>query len=85
MTIKHIDLTDEEWMSLISIDRDGLPMCCGNVSVFRDVLIDAARNGGDVLSPELFVRLVGPALSCYDYRSPAVRKVLDQLGIVESV
>jgi len=38
-------LTDSEWMSLIDMERDGLPVCCANVSALRDRVIDIAREG----------------------------------------
>jgi hypothetical protein len=43
----EINLTDEEWMSIIDGTRDGLPICCANVSALRDAIIDIARNGND--------------------------------------
>lgn len=38
-------LTDEEWMSLINKDRNGLPECCANISDLRDQIIQIARDG----------------------------------------
>lgn len=44
----RITLADRTWMALIDKDRDGLPVCCGNVSVLRDVIIGLAREGGSL-------------------------------------
>ena len=38
-------LTDQEWMSLINKEREGLPPCCGNISELRDQIITIAREG----------------------------------------
>lgn len=38
-------LTDEEWMSLINKERDGLPECCANIGELRDQIIQIARDG----------------------------------------
>lgn len=40
-----IELTDEEWMSCLDQERDGLPACCGNVSELRDRLFSIVRGG----------------------------------------
>ena len=45
-----IILSDAEWMQLIDGYREGLPVCCANISALRDCLIKAARNGGDLNS-----------------------------------
>lgn len=50
----RIDLTNDEWMSLINADADGLPRCCANISNVRDMIVDAARNNGVVLVPDYF-------------------------------
>ena len=41
-------LTDTEWISLIDIDREGLPECCPNIANLRDEVIMVARYGGDL-------------------------------------
>lgn len=38
-------LSDEEWMSLINKERDGLPECCANISELREQIIQIARDG----------------------------------------
>lgn len=38
-------LSDEEWMSLINKEREGLPVCCANISELRDQIILIARDG----------------------------------------
>lgn len=43
-----VELTDEEWMSLIDKERDGLPSCCGSISALRDEIVDMARDGGQM-------------------------------------
>lgn len=45
---EKIVLTDKEWMDIIDKNRDGLPVCCANVSALRDVITDIAREGGEV-------------------------------------
>jgi hypothetical protein len=42
----RVDLTDAEWMSIIDMERDGLPACCGSISDLRDDVISLARNSG---------------------------------------
>jgi hypothetical protein len=44
MEIK-IDLTAEEWISILDPDADGLPRCCGNVSALRDCYYSMMRDG----------------------------------------
>lgn len=40
-----ITLTDEEWVSILDPDADGLPRCCGNVSALRDSYYMIMRDG----------------------------------------
>lgn len=48
MTELKLDLTDEEWMSVLDMEREGLPYCCANISALRDELLSIARYGGTV-------------------------------------
>ena len=38
-------LSDTEWMALINKEREGLPICCSNISELRDQIIQIARDG----------------------------------------
>lgn len=42
-----VELTDTEWMELINKERNGLGVCCANISNLRDYIIDVARNDGE--------------------------------------
>lgn len=80
----RIILTDEEWMSIINREREGLPPCCANVSALRDEIIGLATNDGESLFTDhdmLRMRLnwVFPS---HDVPSPAVQKIMDQIGWV---
>lgn len=50
----RLDLTNDEWMSLINADGEGLPRCCANISNVRDMIMSAARDNGVVLVPGYF-------------------------------
>lgn len=80
--LEPLELTDEEWMSIIARERDGLPACCGNVSALRDVLISVARDDGEVSFIHR-TRLAQALTWCFpshDVPSDAIQKVLDQVG-----
>ncbi len=47
-SIEKVNLTSDEWMSLIAKDGAGLPACCANVSHLRDRILTLAREGGQV-------------------------------------
>lgn len=80
-TIK-VELTDEEWMSVISQDRDGLPSCCANISALRDAIISMARNDGEYQS-FFMVQTLSPfywATSSHDFEDDSVvMKILNQI------
>jgi hypothetical protein len=80
----QITLTDEEWMSVINKERDGLPPCCANVSALRDEIIGLARDDGYSFFTDhdrLRVAL-GWVFPDHDVPSPAVQKIIDQIGWV---
>ena len=74
-----IELTDEEWMSVISQYRDGLPYCCANVSHLRDVLTGAARGDGEMLIPDR-LRLALIAYRGGHDMTPVLSKIAEQMG-----
>lgn len=78
-----IHLTDEEWMSLINGDRDGLPRCCANVSALRDDLIALARNSGrlDLFAKSSIAMHLTWVFPEHDVPSVAMQKVLDHFDI----
>lgn len=89
-TIK-IDLTDEEWMSLIDGTRpDGLQSCCANISALRDEIISLARMGGTSplgITIERLAMVWGAAIDGHDGldQIPALVKLRDQLGIADKI
>ena len=76
--MKRLELTDSEWMSIIDGERDGLPMCCANISELRDSLISAARSGGET---GFFTRLPMYLDWCFPEHdiTPVMQKVIDQM------
>ena len=76
--MKRIILTDEEWMSLINTERDGLPVCCANICYLRDMLITIARNDGDVWFPEKLKQNIKFVLDGHD-NLPLIEKIRDML------
>jgi hypothetical protein len=75
-----IQLTDTEWMSIIDGSRDGLPVCCANVSALRDDIISAARNGGTPLMVETIRRRADWVFPEHGEPPPAVASLLAQCG-----
>ncbi len=77
----QIDLTDEEWMSIISQARDGLPVCCANISELRDELISAARMNGEVVfyKSGRLISVMGWCFPDHDI-PPTIAKVAEQIG-----
>lgn len=79
-----IELTDAEWMSLIDGDRPGgLTACCANISALRDVIISAARTGGEVHAFEVanFRRTLGWVLDGHEVDEiPALVRLREQVG-----
>jgi len=78
-----IELTDEEWMSVINQERDGLPYCCANVSNVRDQLIGIARGDGDVLIPDRLRLAMVAYVGTHDWDeevTPVMRRVIEQMG-----
>jgi hypothetical protein len=84
-----IELSDEEWMSLIDGTREGgLAICCANVSALRDDIISAARNGGTVLifNEELIKENMGWVDDSHDIGDiPALVKLRQQLGLEDKI
>lgn len=80
--VNSIELTDEEWMSIIARERDGLPSCCANISALRDVLISIARDNGEVgfIHRVRFAQALTWCFPSHDVPSDAIQKVLDQAG-----
>lgn len=82
-----LDLTDAEWMSLIDGEREGgLMRCCANISALRDVLIGAARDGGEVhlFAVESLRHTLGWVLDGHDIDGiPALVKVREQLDLAD--
>jgi hypothetical protein len=78
----QIVLTDEEWMSIINKEREGLPPCCANVSALRDELISIAREDGrSFYTAHDHLRFkLGWVFPEHGEPSPAVQRVIDQLG-----
>lgn len=80
----QITLTDEEWMSIINRERDGLPPCCANVSALRDEIIGLATDDGHSMwagHDHLRMKL-GWVFPEHDVPSPAMQRIIDQLGWV---
>jgi hypothetical protein len=50
--LERVELTDTEWMELINKERDGLGICCANISNLRDYIIEVARSGGETMLAE---------------------------------
>ena len=85
-TERRLDLTDSEWMSVISSERDGLPRCCGNISELRDVLISIAREDGRInffTLPRLR-RVLGWCFPDHDIPSDVIRKICESVEFVPS-
>ncbi len=81
-TTVQIVLTDEEWMSIINRERDGLPPCCANVSGLRDEIISIARADGTsffTYHDNLRIKL-GWVFPEHGEPSPAMQKIIDQVG-----
>lgn len=77
-----VELTDEEWMSLIDNERDGLPSCCGNISTLRDEIIEMARDGCRVSFRHYsLLRAYRACMDGHDMRglSPALDKLVEQV------
>jgi hypothetical protein len=78
----QIVLTDEEWMSIINKERDGLPPCCANVSNLRDEIISIARADGAsfyTYHDHLKIKL-GWVFPEHGEPSPAIQKIIGQIG-----
>lgn len=78
----QIVLTDEEWMSIINKDRDGLPPCCANVSGLRDEIISIAREDGRSFfsDHDRLKVMLGWVFPEHGEPSPAIQRIIDQLG-----
>lgn len=70
-------LSDEEWMSILNAEREGLPRCCGNVSALRDAIITFVRAGEiNTLESRWFLQHYRNFLDGHDDDElPALRKV----------
>lgn len=81
-SIDKVELTDEEWMSVIARDRDGLPPCCGNISSLRDALVSIALDDGRIefWNRTKLAQRITWCFPSHDVPSGAVQKILDQLG-----
>lgn len=80
MEEQRVALTDTEWMSLISKERDGLPACCTSVSNLRDQITQLAREDG-VLNITIALMLA-EAYEDFDgshEKLPLVEKLMDQV------
>ena len=80
--MKKIILSDEEWMSIIDKYRDGIPICCANISALRDTLTDIAREGGEIglfVDVELKERIEW-VKNGHDL-TPIILKICKQLGL----
>jgi len=81
----QIVLTDEEWMSIINKERDGLPPCCANVSALRDEIVMVAMEDGfsSFYTDHSQLRMkLGWVFPGHDEPSPVVQKIIDQVGWV---
>lgn len=78
----QIVLTDEEWMSIINKERDGLQPCCANVSALRDEIINIAREDGYSFFGNLdrLKNMIGWVFPEHGKPSPAIQRVIDQIG-----
>lgn len=76
-----IELTDEEWMSLLDPERDGLPRCCGNISALRDEIFNVVRNSCAVpfYRVQSFLRAYLWCFESHDLPNSSVHKILDQI------
>lgn len=74
-------LTDTEWMNIIDSTRKDLPVCCANISDFRDWLIEIARKGGEYVQGFDDVNLLNKwkHISENHGTGELVQKILDQL------
>lgn len=79
--VVRLDLTDSEWMSIIDSERDGLPVCCANVSELRDCITRAARFGGEIT----FINRIRDVVHWVypDHGAPegVMAKIVEQLGV----
>jgi hypothetical protein len=84
VTGARLELTDEEWMSIISRERDGLPPCCANLSALRSILTRIASEDGRVgfLEAQTFAAALTWSFPSHPVPSDAVQKILDQVGYV---
>ena len=78
---EKITLTDEEWMSIIDVTRDGLPICCANISALRDEIIEVAREGGDAFFGKSNIEEKVMWVKDDHTLSPVILKICEQLGI----
>ena len=80
----QIVLSDEEWMSIINRERDGLPPCCANVSALRDEIISIARDDGYSFytAHDSLRQRLGWVFPEHDVPSPAIQRIIDQIGWV---
>lgn len=82
MNRERVELTADEWMSLIDGTRDdpqSLQKCCANISDLRDHIIGIARDGGELLWKAK--GLLRSYLACANGHDmgdiPALRKIVD--------
>lgn len=84
MTDARIVLTDEEWMSIIDRERDGLPHCCANVSELRSTLIAIARDSGEVTFLRDSLAMAWGWVFADDQHgepTPVMKKIAEQLDL----
>lgn len=80
--VGRLDLSDSDWMSIISRQRDGLPPCCGNISALRDRLTAIAGDDGELQFMHRLdlARTITWCFPSHPVPSEAMQAILDQLG-----
>jgi hypothetical protein len=78
----QITLTDEEWMSIINKERDGLPPCCANVSALRDHIIVLAREDGYSFytDHDTLRQCLSWVFPEHGEPSPPIQRIIDQIN-----
>lgn len=76
-----INLTDEEWMSILDQTRDGLPYCCANLSALRDDIASIVRYGCEISDWHMssFVRHYCWVFPNHELPLSPIHKILRQL------
>lgn len=81
-----IELTNDEWISVLDAEEEGLPRCCANISALRDTLFQIVRDGREC-GPFIERQFLRTYYWCLDHDEsgfPIVKKIFDQVVSKES-